>query len=334
VAVGGVIRVVRTRRRLLNKLACRKSIGPGRLRAMLDSLCEEAGMGREVRLTWSSRIAVPMALGIFRGEICLPRRALTDLSAEQQEAMLAHELAHLIRHDPAWQALVHLIGCVFFFQPLNRGVLKRLREASEFNCDALSADLAGRPLALAQCLAEVAGWITAGRCRPAAAAAVEMAGEPSTLACRIERLLGNRPSGARKMGRTSSIVVTAFLLAAITIMVPSVTAVSLFPERDGLGGVGTENHGHDSRPETECQTLLDALGALDSEILALESEVIALKNSWPATGKKEILLDDALIERLGRELDRVRERRETLREQVERLSKDMENNRMNLERDR
>ena len=88
----------------------------------------------------------------------MPPRAFAGLTDEQQEGMLAHELAHLARRDPFWLVLGQAIACVLFFQPLNWVARRRLREISEMLSDEWAVARTGRPLSLAGCLAEVAGW--------------------------------------------------------------------------------------------------------------------------------------------------------------------------------
>jgi beta-lactamase regulating signal transducer with metallopeptidase domain len=100
---------------------------------IVDLLREEAGLSRLIRLTRAEGLASPVALGL--SEICIPDAALTDLDREQQESMLAHELAHLVRRDPLWLVGICLLESVFFFQPLLRVARRRIQEAAEYQCD-------------------------------------------------------------------------------------------------------------------------------------------------------------------------------------------------------
>ena len=68
----------------------------------------------------------------MRGEICLPQQALTQLDAEQQAALLAHELAHVARRDPLWLLLSGALECLFFFQPLIRVASRRMQDCAEY----------------------------------------------------------------------------------------------------------------------------------------------------------------------------------------------------------
>ena len=47
----------------------------------------------------SALVKVPMVVGWLRPVILLPASALTGLSQQQLEAIIAHELAHIRRHD-------------------------------------------------------------------------------------------------------------------------------------------------------------------------------------------------------------------------------------------
>jgi hypothetical protein len=107
----------------------------------------------------------------------------------QQESVLAHELAHTARRDPAWFGVVALLERAAFFQPLNRVARRRLAEAAELACDDLAVRWTGRRLPLASSLTEIARWIVPGE-RPLPVPA--MADTTARLGRRVERLLDKR----------------------------------------------------------------------------------------------------------------------------------------------
>jgi beta-lactamase regulating signal transducer with metallopeptidase domain len=211
---------VRSHSLLRRRLKARPRVVGGTLHSQLRALAAEAGFPEDVRLTCSSRVPVPLALGLRRPEICVPPKALAGLTHEQQEGMLAHELAHLARRDPLWLVVSHVLSCVFFFQPLNWVARRRLREISEMLSDEWAVSRTGRPLSLAGCLAEVAGWSVARRSLPVPS----MADRPSHLAQRIRRLLdkGRSPeSPARRVWLGAAMIV---LLIAVAAAAPAVSA--------------------------------------------------------------------------------------------------------------
>src|SRR5256885_9988909 len=104
-------------------------------------------------------ISSPVALGL--SEICVPELALSELGAEQQRSMLAHELAHLARRDSLWLAGASLIERVFFFQPLNRLARRELETTAEYLSDEWAMRKTGSAGSLPNCLGTVGGRISA-----------------------------------------------------------------------------------------------------------------------------------------------------------------------------
>ncbi len=145
-------------RRLNRKLHAGTEIERGPLPLALARLLGGTSLHGKIKLTRVRGIRVPLARIIPRPEICLPQRIFTGLTAEQQETLLAHEIAHILHRDPLWLLFSHAMERFFFFQPLNRVARIQLQRLSEFRCDDWAAERTGRPLVLARCLAEVAGW--------------------------------------------------------------------------------------------------------------------------------------------------------------------------------
>ena len=104
-----IVRLLLSQRRLSKLLLNRREIKDGPLYKQLRELCSKADYSKPVRLSVSSKISIPLAVGILSPEICLPERALTGLSCAEQRSMLAHELAHLMRRDPAWLVYFRLL---------------------------------------------------------------------------------------------------------------------------------------------------------------------------------------------------------------------------------
>jgi len=217
--------------RLKRRLRARPEVVGGGIFMLLHRLSGELGLAPLVRLTCSSRVPVPVALGLGRPEICVPPRALSHLEPEQQEGMLAHELAHLVRRDPFWLAFGRLVAGALFFQPLNWVACRRLRELSERLCDEWAVERTGRPLSLARCLAEVAGWSV----RPALPVP-SMADRPSSLAQRIRHLLDDSRSPERRVRPVWIGAGMLVLLAGVAAVAPGVyAAVSVEEPREEAG---------------------------------------------------------------------------------------------------
>ena len=57
------------------------------------------GIGRAIRVFESAAVSVPAVIGWMRPIVLLPVSALSGLTPTQIEGILAHELAHIRRHD-------------------------------------------------------------------------------------------------------------------------------------------------------------------------------------------------------------------------------------------
>ncbi|HLX07114.1 MAG TPA: M56 family metallopeptidase [Thermoanaerobaculia bacterium] len=229
---------LRSYRLLRRQLRCRLRVVGGAVVGRLAALARESGISRRVRLTCTWRLRVPVALSDGGAEVCVPPRALFELSDERQDALLAHELAHLARRDTLWLPLTGLLVAVCFFQPLNWLARRRLRDLSELLCDEWAVARTGSPLSLAGCLAEVASWSlaalggSAGAAglvsrRPAAGQfAPGMADRPSQLAHRIRRLLdGGRREEQGPASRHVAVLLASGLLAVV-VAAPGISATS------------------------------------------------------------------------------------------------------------
>jgi beta-lactamase regulating signal transducer with metallopeptidase domain len=194
VAAALLARLALRRRRLHRALAGRTPLPPN---AALDRVRAATDL-RTLRVTRCAALASPVALG--SAEVCVPAR-WTELDADEQFGMLAHEVAHLLRRDPAWFTLAHVLERVFFFQPLHRVVRRGLQTEAEYLCDAWAAERAGEPLALVRCLSRVAEWIRHAPHHVPPASAVAMAGRRSALVTRVEELLDGRRAPSRSATR-------------------------------------------------------------------------------------------------------------------------------------
>lgn len=144
---------------LFRRLRGRRRLTEGPLVAMLAEMRRHAGVWRSVRLSVSRSCPTPLAIG--SSEICVPPPFLNKLDEGEQEAALAHELAHIRRRDPQWQLAIGALCALLFFQPLNLLARLRLREASEHLCDDWAVRQTGSALQLGRCLTEIASWTSA-----------------------------------------------------------------------------------------------------------------------------------------------------------------------------
>ncbi len=114
---------------------------------------------------------------------------LEHLDRRELEAVLAHELEHIARHDFLVTWLATILRDAFFYLPTSWIAYRQLQQEKELACDDLVIGTTHRPLALASALTKV--WLHAldGACNVQFSAAQSLVGAAATINCRIERLL-------------------------------------------------------------------------------------------------------------------------------------------------
>ena len=110
---------------------------------------------RTVAILESQLVAVPTLIGWLRPVVLLPTAALTGLSPDQLRAILAHELAHVRRHDYLVNLLQSVVETLLFYHPATWWVSAQIRAEREHCCDDLAVDVCGDRLIYASALAEL-----------------------------------------------------------------------------------------------------------------------------------------------------------------------------------
>ena len=83
----------------------------------------------------AEQIVVPKVIGLLRPTILLPASAMTGLSQDDLEMVLAHELAHVQRYD-MWVNLIQRIAeSLMFFNPAVSFISCRIGSLQEYCCD-------------------------------------------------------------------------------------------------------------------------------------------------------------------------------------------------------
>jgi beta-lactamase regulating signal transducer with metallopeptidase domain len=149
---------------------------------MCLSLQRRMGLTRVIGYCESIRLGAPAVAGWIRPVVLLPMTAVTGLSEEQLEAVIAHELAHIRRHDASVQLFQVGVETLLFYHPAVWWIGKRIRSERENCCDDVAVALCGSPVKYAKALTRMA--------ESKAAPQLVMAINRSPLVDRISRLLG------------------------------------------------------------------------------------------------------------------------------------------------
>ena len=172
----------------------------------LDDVARRFGIRRAVTLLESALVRTPTVLGALKPVILLPASALTGLTPPQLDAILAHELAHIRRHDYAVNLFQTLVETLLFYHPAVWWLSSRIRAERELCCDDLALTACSDRATYARALALLAEHY-------AAASPLSMASTGGHLLRRIRRILGREPQH-----RVSPMRWAAGLLAATLVL--------------------------------------------------------------------------------------------------------------------
>jgi beta-lactamase regulating signal transducer with metallopeptidase domain len=173
-------------------------------------LSDALGLRRAVRLVICGGVDVPSVVGWLKPAILLPVSSFTGLTAEQLEMVLAHELAHIRRHDFLVNAMQSVIETLLFYHPAVWYLSRQIRIERENCCDDLAVSVCGDALSYARALAQLEEL----RGVPALA----VASNGGSLIERVRRLVGTRTDRSLfSSGWTAAAAMASFVaLLALT----------------------------------------------------------------------------------------------------------------------
>jgi beta-lactamase regulating signal transducer with metallopeptidase domain len=182
--------------------------------ARVQSLVHRFGIGRRVRVFESTLVRVPTVVGCLRPVILLPASVITGLAPAYLDAVLAHELAHVRRHDYLVNVLQSLVETLLFYHPAVWWCSRQIRIEREHCCDDMVVEAGGNRVAYAAALAqleELRGL------QPM----LSLNASGGRLLDRIRRLLGESPTKERR----STMWTIAAALAVVTaiVVIPALT---------------------------------------------------------------------------------------------------------------
>ena len=121
----------------------------------LSQLAAKLGIRRAVSLRVVDALASPVTAGWWRPVILLPAALVARMPPELLEALLAHELAHVRRHDFLVNLLQNVVEILLFYHPAVWWLSRRIRQERELVADGIAARLTGEPRQLALALSEL-----------------------------------------------------------------------------------------------------------------------------------------------------------------------------------
>jgi BlaR1 peptidase M56 len=137
----------------------------------------------------------------------LPAAVVVGLTPQQLEALVAHELAHVRRHDYFVNILQMIVETFLFYHPVVWWVSSRIRYERELCCDDLAVRSCGSVVSYARALAQLERLRTTGP-------TLAMGSADGPLFHRIQRLLGR---GSAENGPSKLVCAMGLLVGVLSL---------------------------------------------------------------------------------------------------------------------
>jgi len=122
---------------------------------IIQKLTFKLNINRKIKAFFSPLAQGPMTLGILKPILLFPVSAFTGLSAKEIEAIIAHELAHVLRNDYLFNIIQSMVEIIFFYHPAVWIISSKIRKERENSCDNIAVQAIGDKVVFVKALASV-----------------------------------------------------------------------------------------------------------------------------------------------------------------------------------
>jgi bla regulator protein blaR1 len=186
-------------------------------KCLADRLAKQIGLKKPVRLAESSRVRVPVTIGYLKPLILMPAGLLSGVPAQQIDAILLHELAHIYRRDYLLNLIQSVVEMLFFYHPVTWYLSNQIREEREQICDDMALSIHHDRINYIKALTTMEEMNNVKS--PVLANA--LTGQRKRLLYRVKRLIGTE-----KINRGFAEGIIGFLLLAMVVLAISTNAIT------------------------------------------------------------------------------------------------------------
>ncbi|MEJ7626934.1 MAG: M56 family metallopeptidase [Ferruginibacter sp.] len=117
---------------------------------------QEFGIRKKITLWYSNKISSPVTFGFFKPVILMPFALVNQLTVEEAESLIIHELTHIKSNDYLFNFILIVSETLYFFNPFMRVIAGYIRLEREKNCDLQVLHFKYSPLNYAETLLKAA----------------------------------------------------------------------------------------------------------------------------------------------------------------------------------
>jgi beta-lactamase regulating signal transducer with metallopeptidase domain len=174
-----------------------------------NKVAGQLGIKQKVRIYLSELVKSPVTIGFLKPVILIPIASINHLSAQQLEAVILHELAHIKRHDYLLNIILSIIDLGLFFNPFTRLITKSVSKERENSCDDWVLQYQYNPTMYAEALLRIAVL------QKTPVMAMYAVKTKSELAARVQRMIGQKEGRFSYRHQLIALLLMTGILASI-----------------------------------------------------------------------------------------------------------------------
>jgi beta-lactamase regulating signal transducer with metallopeptidase domain len=177
-------------------------------RLFVQKISGHLGIGKKVSVYISEIVNSPVTVGYIKPIILLPIAALNNLSTQQVEAVLLHELSHIKRYDYLVNFIISIIHTVLYFNPFVKLFMKSIEVERENCCDQLVLQFGYDKVGYASALLTLEKFSSRGQVLAIAATG------KNYLLNRIEKIVGMEKKKGFQVRQFAAVLAALFCIVA------------------------------------------------------------------------------------------------------------------------
>jgi len=171
------------------------------------------GIKRKVQVWVSELVSSPVTIGFLKPIILVPMAAINQLTTQQLEAVLLHELSHIKRFDYLINLLINAIQAILYFNPFVKAFIKITETEREKRCDEMVIQFQYNSLEYASALLELEKVNHSQRLL-----ALSAAGNKNDLLHRIENILNVPKKSMLSVRKITGLAFTVCFIISINVL--------------------------------------------------------------------------------------------------------------------
>lgn len=110
-------------------------VPPLRLLDFASKVAVKMNIAKNIKVWLSDHVDVPATIGFLKPVILIPVASVNNLSSDQLEAIILHELSHIKRNDYLMNLFISVIETILFFNPFILLLARAVKTERENCCD-------------------------------------------------------------------------------------------------------------------------------------------------------------------------------------------------------